>query len=236
MTCDLKKIFSELAAQLPTSLNGDASITISTQNLPVPPAHLVSDRLFIRKSTHQYSYSYKVDGLDFYAHKETYSHLGLLYLAIAFHRASSETVIELTHPTSDIKNIIVECQGKDLQTLSGGYHIQPYAFVYFPREMSKHPFNGHTLPQNLPCFGLTNVNDCIVTEEDFRNRDVVRSFGNDEGSVLFAELLLNAGQLENPVNEYALEGEGGFRGVGIWSAEVTLLLPDNKLFWDSTKW
>lgn len=89
--------------------------------------------------------------------------------------------------------------------------------------------------RDLPCFGLTNMKDIVITEEDWRNRDTIRSFGNDEGTALFAELLLNVGQSENRIDEYELEGEGGFRGVGVCSAEVRLFLPGH-LFWDDDKW
>jgi hypothetical protein len=40
---------------------------------------------------------------------------------------------------------------------------------------------------------------------------------------------------QNEQDEYALEGEIGFRGVGINSAEATLLLPGH-IFWVDEYW
>ena len=235
MSCDLESLFGKLATKLPTSLEGNEDIILSSQNLPVSPPRLVSDRLYIEKRAHHYEYTYQVDRLNFFAHKPTLTHLGLLLLAVVFHPHPPEVVIELTHSASDVKNIIIGNEYRDLEHLSGGYHTRPYGFVYYPRETHKHPFDKNIRPVDLPCFGLTNMKDFVVTEDDYRNRDTVRCFGSDAGDVLFAELLLNAGQPQNLTDEYELEGEGGFRGVGVLSAEVTLYLPEH-VFWDKTKW
>lgn len=64
-------------------------------------------------------------------------------------------------------------------------------------------------------------------------RDLVIVCGSDRALVRLAELLLNADRPDNPVVEYQLEGEGGFRGVGIHSAEVQFFLPES-LGWDGT--
>lgn len=238
MKCDLERIFGELAAQLPTSFSGNDCNTFTSRDLPVPLVRLLSDRLYIHKRAHQYHeyYSYQVDSLYFFAHKETYQHLGLLMLAVLFHPQPSEVVIELIHPASDIKNLILVYEHGDLEHLPGGYHTRPYGFVYFPTETSKHPFDEGIPPRDLPRFGLTKMDGFVDTEEDFRNRDTVKICGKDVGQALFAELLLNAGQPENPVDEYELEGEGGFRGVGVWSAEVRLFLPGHELAWDDDEW
>jgi hypothetical protein len=79
------------------------------------------------------------------------------------------------------------------------------------------------------------MQDCSTTEEDWENRDTVIGFGNDEGSVRLAELLLNASTPQNQVDQYDLEGEAGFRGVGELSAGVTLFLPGSP-GWDSERW
>jgi hypothetical protein len=235
MSCDLESMFGGLAAELPTSFEGNEDIILSSQNLPVPPPRLVSDRLYIEKRARSYEYTYQVDRLNFYAHKPTYTHLGLLLLAVVFHPEPPEVIIELTHPASEVKSLIFEYEYRSLEHLPSGYHTRPYGLVYYPSETHKHPFDKDIPPVGLPCFGLTNMKDCVITEDDYRGRDTVRGFGSDVGNVLFAELLLNAGQPENLTDEYELEGEGGFRGVGVTSAEVTLFLPGH-VFWDTTKW
>ncbi len=73
------------------------------------------------------------------------------------------------------------------------------------------------------------------TDEEWNKRDTVKIFGRDTGMVLFAELLLNAALPQNDEDEYELEGEGGFRGVGINSAEVKMFLPGH-IFWFDEHW
>jgi hypothetical protein len=78
---------------------------------------------------------------------------------------------------------------------------------------------------NLPTFKLTNLKECLVTDDDWAQRDTLVGFGNDDASVGLAELLLRFGWPQNESNELALEGEGGFRGVGRFSAEAFFYLP-----------
>jgi len=173
--------------------------------------------------------------LHFHARKETYRLLGLLFLSVIFEPEPKTVILELKHPESDIKHFQIENSFAPPEELSSGYYSRPHAFIYWPREMGKHPFDRLTDPINLPCFGLTNQEDFLLTEEHWKGRDTVRTFGNDHGQSLFAELLLNAGRPESSGDEYELEGEGGFRGVGIQSAEVRLYLPGH-LFWEKRNW
>jgi hypothetical protein len=78
---------------------------------------------------------------------------------------------------------------------------------------------------NLPTFRLTNLKECIVTEDERAQRDTVMGFGNDDASVRLADLLLKLGSPRNETNEVVLEGEGGFRGVGVHSAKASFYLP-----------
>lgn len=231
--CDLEHFFGKLADEIPTSTAGSDNFIFSCQTLPVPPAHLVTDRLVIRKQKHAYQSWFRADALWFQAHKSTYRQLGLLILAVIFHPTPSTVHLELTHPASDIKNVRIEFEYRNLNEIYPGYSTHPYALNYYPEEMEWHPWhNRHPNPADLPCFMLTNRHDLVVTEEDWENRDTIIGFGNDEGSVRFAELLLNASCPQNSVNEYVLEGEAGFRGVGEHSAEVRLFLPGS-LGWDA---
>jgi hypothetical protein len=82
---------------------------------------------------------------------------------------------------------------------------------------------------------LAYLEGFAYTDEEWNKRDTVKIFGKDTGMVLFAELLLNAALPQNEEDEYELEGEGGFRGVGINSAEVKLFLPGH-IFWFDEHW
>lgn len=246
--CDLEKIFGDLATRLPVFTDGgdftvwlqkpvgeNESYTFTSESLPVPPSQIETQNLYITKGSHVYHPAFKIDSIGFNARKETYRYLGLLILAAIFHPQPSEIIVKLNHPESDILNLIIQYKHIDLVTLYSGYWTKPFYFQYYPELTWKHPFDKCIDPQHLPCFSLTNVEDFQNSDDDWKKRDTVRIFGSDTGLVRFAELLLNAALPQNEQDDYALEGEMGFRGVGIRSAEATLLLPGHT-FWVNEHW
>lgn len=232
--CDLKNIFTDSATRLPLSSDGNQSFTFISENIPVPPYRMETSKLYLEKGSHIYQDSYRIDKIYLYAQKETYRYLGLLILSAVFHPQPSTILVKLNHPASEITNLIIEYEHRNLEALASGYHTKPFAFEYYPSVTGKHPFDRCVSPQNLPCFSLTNIGNMLVND-DWGNRDTVGVFGRDIGMVLFAELLLNAALPQNNTDEYELEGENGFRGVGIGSAEVTLFLPGH-ICWVEENW
>lgn len=232
--CDLETIYSDLASQLPSRTDGNESITLSSENLPLPPSEMTTINLYILKAERTYNDWFKVDSLWFFAHKETYRQIGLLILSVIFHRVS-EIKVRLNHPHSEIKSLIVEYAYRNLDDLTAGYHTQPFAFEHYPQLPAKHPFDSCVSPIDLACFELSNSKDLNFTDDDWKQRDTVKIFGSDVGMVSFAELLLNLSVPHNEQDEFELEGESGFRGVGIGSAEVKLFLP-NHLAWTEEHW
>lgn len=232
--CDLEKIFGDLGARLPTSIDGNDSYTFTSENLPLPPSQMETQKLYIKKSLHCYNDIFQIDKLYFNAQKETYRNLGLLILAAVFHPEPSEIIVKLNHAESDILNLIVEYKHFYLDKIYPGYHTKPVYFEYYPTLSWKHPFNECVDPKHLPCFGLTHMKDFLY-KSNWESRDTIRIFGSGKGMVKFAELLLNAALPQNEEDEYELEAESGFRGVGINSAEVTMLLPGH-IFWFDEHW
>jgi len=229
-------VFAALAARLPTSSEDELRLNAAT--LPRPPERLTTDRLYIMKGDHTYHPGwFRADGVHFHADKATYRNLGLLILAMLFHAEPEEVQIELTHPASAIKLLVIESRYNGPDDIGAGYNTRPYVFSYWPAATSRHPtWESPVDPSKLPCFYLTNRDDSVGdTEEERAQRDTVRGFGSDMGSVRLAELLLNASQPDNPVDEYVLEGDGGFRGVGYFSAEATFWLPGSAA-WDPDQW
>jgi hypothetical protein len=237
MQCDLENIFGELAKQVPT--DADASLILSAHNLPVPPPRLTTDRLYIEKSHHEYNYCHRVDALYFHAHKETYRNLALLIFAVTFVPKSYSVHLTLTHPASQVRNLIIENSYVSLEDSMSGYLAHPAGFNYWVEEATTRHFNTYRHPRYLPCFGLTNMHDFVVNQEAYQNRDTVRCFGLDEGHALFAELLLNVSRPQNQGNEFRLQGESaGYeadRGVGVSSAEVVIILPGDG-YWNRQNW
>ncbi len=235
--CDLETIYSDLASRLPIQTDGDESITLSSENLPLPPSKMTTDNLYILKGEHFYNDWFRVDMLGFYAYKETYQRLGLLILSAIFHRVP-KIEVRLNHPHSQINSLSVQPHHNIKEWLTG-YHTQPLAFEYHPKTAYLHPFNCFNCqinPRDLPCFELSNSKKLNFTDEDWKERDTVKIFGSDAGLVIFAELLLNASLTEGEETEFALESEsGGYRAVGISSAEAILYLPGH-LAWTEEHW
>jgi hypothetical protein len=215
MTCDLEHLFGELAARLPTS--EDEELRLSAATLPLPPTHLTTNRLYIEKGLHNYGGVFRADVVLFHAHKSTYRHWGLLILAVVFHAIPEAVEIQLTHPASAIKRLVVESPIKGADDIGPGYNTRPYVFSYYPEATTHYPWPYPLTQVELPCFYLANYEYVpgMTVDEEWANRDTVRGFGTDVGSVRLAELLLNASQSNNPLDEYVLEGEGGNRNVGI---------------------
>lgn len=227
MIPDLEKSFEALAQETPSS--PETSFQFTAETVSRPPGELQTPNLRVSKAIHLYDDAVRADSLWFYASKQTLRHLGLLVLAQVFHN-DSRVRLNLTHPDSDVRAILIACESSVVPRDAPGYRSQPFVFNYWPAQAERHPWLNHQDLGGLPVFKLTGSQP-LVTDDDWKRRDIIAGFGTDRASVLLAELFLNASRPENPINEYQLEGEGGFRGVGIFSAEVNLFLPGS-LAWD----
>lgn len=231
MTNELLTLTQAAIDELDSSLAADGCFLLSGRNLPVLPNAISTSQLAIRKGKHDYNSYSLVDSLKLMASKKVWRSLAIAALSSLFHDNPEEILIDLTSDKSDIRNLIIR---------SPFYHrrgsrltVVPHSFNYIQEEAHKHPFL-RLLPftsiQDLPCFFLTRSSNSVPPEGE-GSRDTVIGFGTDLAHALLAELLLNASAPENDVNEYALEGEAGFRGVGPLSAEVAIVLPGS-LAWE----
>jgi hypothetical protein len=223
MKCDLHRHFGELAGKL--RVGERHTFAFSAESFRAIPELLESDQLVITKSHHDYDGS-RVDRLNFCADKATYQNLGLLVLSVVFRPGGSRIRLILTNPSGIVKNLVVEYSG--LTRRVSEHLTRPERFLFHPQKIDTHPWAGQSVSDllGLPRFTLTNLKEFVVTEEDRADRNTVKGFGNDDASVRLAGLLLNIGSAENETSEVVLEGEGGFRGVGLHSAEASFYLPD----------
>jgi hypothetical protein len=151
--------------------------------------------------------------------------LGVFLLATCFHGPKEDITLLINHPDSAIRRIIIRQTDLLLHDPPVGFSMAPFALRYYPTETRKHPWLDDYDTRDLPVFALSNVDDSVgPRDEDWQKRDVVWMTPGP-GTFLFAELLLNAGCSWNPVREYQLEGDAGFRGVGRMSSELTIFLP-----------
>ncbi|MEH1945026.1 MAG: hypothetical protein V7L01_33085 [Nostoc sp.] len=230
----LQNFFGKIASSLPTTSDSEPFI-VTENSLPCPQQLISTAKLVVKKGVHQYGSWYQIDQLWFFAHKQTYRQLSLLILACIFSPHIGELELLLTHQQSDIKKIIVESQNLDIDTLTGGFYTKPFAFKYWPEVQScLHPLHNLQVPDwDLPELLLTDEGDCCTTEEDWKNRSVIRGFGTPSGATHFAELLLNIGLPETENQEFYLESYVGNRSLAPGSAEARLWLPGGN-YWDDS--
>jgi hypothetical protein len=223
--CELNRIFGDLTAVLPEDPNGP-DFVFHAGVLPVPPATLSTDRIIIQKRTHGYNSWYRADGLWMSLSPRKCRELGVFLLACAFHGPVETITLTISHPDSDIRRIIIPAGKITLADLPVGLSMVPFALSYFPAEAETHPWiYDRCEPHDLPLLALSNADNCIVTEEEWRGRDTIRIWASTPGTFRLAELLLDAGRSSNPVRDYALEGDAGYRGVAPMSAELRIFLP-----------
>lgn len=145
--------------------------------------------------------------------------------ACAFHETPDGVELELTHPRSKIRRLVVDSSWKSAHP-SPGLIARPHRLGYYPAPPTLHPWDNVSLtPWDMPFLALTNEDDYIATHEHIQSRDIAVGFGRFEPACLFGELMLNAGLPESETNEIVLEGERGYRGVAPGSAEITIWLP-----------
>jgi hypothetical protein len=226
-TCELSRIYGPLTAQVPDGPPGHPEFTFHAGVLPEPPPTLSTDRILFRKLHHDYNGWYRADALWMYLRPKKCRELGVYLMACAFHGPAQDTTLEFTHPDSAIRRFVFPAAKLSLDKLPVGLSTVPYGFCYFPSKTAKHPWMHDTDTSRLPVLGLTNADDCVVTEDHWRDRDTVQIWAPAPGTIRLAELFVNAGCSWNDVNEYALEGDAGYRSVGPMSAELRIFLPGN---------
>lgn len=169
-----------------------------------------------------------VDELHFQAHKRTYRLLGLAFLAKIFHPEPREVHIQLSHPDSSVRTLVLDYDQAEGWDFIADYHKRPYQYIYEPQPVGIAPslLDMRFFPTwLLPSFALTNAAKNAGPCDDRDVRDTVRGAGVDYGNLLFATVLLNLGRPAEIIQAFGLESEHGFGGVGPGSAEVRLWLP-----------
>ena len=225
--CGLQRFSGELASHVPDGPDRKTDFVFHAGVLPVPPANLSSDRIVIRKGTHDYNSWYRADALWMELGPRKCRELGVFLLACAFHGPGERATLTLDHPGSAIHRIVIERDQSDLDDCPLGLSTVPLALRYLPAETKCHPWVGEDVSKyDLPRLALSNAGDCVgASVEDWHSRDTVWISARHPGTFRLAELLLNAGCSWNAVREYSLEGDAGYRGVAPMSAELRIFLP-----------
>jgi hypothetical protein len=238
MSCDLELLYGSLCDQFEVvddQGNPDIDFTVMNDSLPTPPAIISSAQIIIRKSWHMYLDSLRIDSAYIYAEKRTLRQLGLLILGTVFSTKVSSVRLNLTHGSSGIRFIEIDSTRVSPIGAPSGYTSQPFLFRYAPFPVESYnplhqPVEHHE--RDYPTFSLTNEEEFVATDEQWKGRDVIKGFGTAEGSALFAELLLNISLPATRKTEFDLEAFPGYRSVSRYSIEARIILPGDEAWVD----
>ncbi|MCA9518173.1 MAG: hypothetical protein KC635_24715 [Myxococcales bacterium] len=225
---DLGAFFAGVAATLPEDPRGeDGPAALTAQTLPAPPAALRVAGLRATWFWHWYEDS-PAEHVSLEVDKPALRALGLLILATLLHPEVGPVTLHLDPTGADdgerrhVIDRLVVAPRVDADD-AVGLVVRPRAFNYWPRALDKHPwFDERPAPDELPVITL-RATDWALDELDGRHEAV--GFGAPRPAARFAALCLDASRPGNDRLEIVLEGEQGFRGVGVGSAELTLWLP-----------
>ena len=176
----------------------------------------------------------RVESFDFYAHKKSYTYLGVIMLELLFSDLSY-LEIKVLNTQSEIRQFFVY--------IDRAYSYTPFlavdqketykSFEYFSANIDRYPFRHHSGSENLPTFhfSCSNYHD-IYTKDRIEKADQLILSVPVSGLVLVAELFLNIGRIENKQNEICLENPlYGFGGVSQTSIEARFWLPNSLGFY-----
>jgi hypothetical protein len=220
MTCDLDLLFGPLARRVPE--DDDSRFAFSADTVPRPPASLHTDRLVVETTCHAYDGHTRRDALAVHATKATYRNLAGFIASVLFCPTDVEVTLFVDHPASRIRRIVVRQDSHREAPPGAGFHSLPHRLNYCPAPVTKHPWDDVREVWDLPAFLLDEGMSPVA---EWSKRDTVVGFGSDRGTARLVELLLDASRSSSQADEFELEGEGGFRGVAPFSAEVRLWLP-----------
>jgi len=224
MSCDLERIYGELAARLPEDEGSDPTHLDETV-IPPAPQELATDRLRIYRSQLQRLPGCRGDYLDIVAPRPTIRQLGLLVLAVLFHEQCDRSTLHLTHPDSVLKHIVTDYKHWKKSEVSG-FRFRPWVLGYVPENV-EHAFRTDDRGFSAPLLRLTNLSDCQHNENDWRTRDVLNWVGGAGATADVAEFLLNAGRESATWKSFTIPANGAF-----FTAEAKLWIPEH---WEESR-
>lgn len=217
MSCDLERIYGDLAARLPDDPGAEA-FYLDESVLPAAPSVLASDRIHIRRGFIQRLPGCRGDYLDVIAPRSTIRQLGLLFLAVLFHEKCDRSTIRLMSPDSTVKYVVTASSHSPKRGVTG-FRWRPWVLGYVPDDV------GHTFmtveKSYAPIIRLTNLDNCQHNESDWQNRDVLEWGGGGDALADSAEFLLNAGRQSAKLGHFTFPANEIF-----FAAEVHLWTPE----------
>lgn len=217
LNTDLINTFSRTALLLPNNVDGSYDIEASPEPFR---QNITTTDIVITKGYHEYD-SWRVDLINIFADKTAYEALGLAIVSTFLSNEEKSTTIKILNPLSEIIEIeIIAVRRKILSA-----EFVPVKFSYFPDVPNKHPWDKDIDSYDLPTTKLTRLSGSLLSESDWLSRNKLVGFGNSQGMLRMAQLLLDISRPTFRRCEIALECNAGNQGVSPASAEVRLWLP-----------
>ncbi len=232
METELDNYFSELKKTIPVAIDkNDNSIDIKRSMFLKIPQKMTSKNIIITKGFADYNSYYRIDRLIFFTQKATLKSLGLLIFYSIF-KSNKTITLKLINEHSEIKNIKIDPYNSnsidiyDNRKFSVEINCNLNYFSYRPQILHRYPwFYFQDSVFDLPTFFLTNFQECIASETDYKKRDTIVISCSIKGMLRLGTLLLDLSNIHQKQNEYYLECEYGYKGVAPGSAEVKFCLP-----------
>lgn len=221
MACDLERIYSNLASQLPETLDCNQPFLLDESTIPPAPAEMSTDKLVMRKSWIERLPGCRGDLVDVIAPRSTIRQLGLAALAVLFHEQRDRTVIHMVGENSTVRHVILGGHAHVPKEKCRGFQVRPWALGYLPEEPST-VFPWESSGSSAPIFRLTNLSDCLHDETEWRNRDTVWGFGDTFSTADVAQFLLDIGRSQEKRGCFVIPANSAF-----FAAEVTIWDPEN---------
>jgi hypothetical protein len=129
MSCDLQRIYGNLASQLPT--HDREPFALDETNLPILPAELTTDRMWIRRGYIEHLPGCRGDLVDVVAQRSLFREFGLLALAVMFHESCNRVTIHVTATDSVMRHVVIEHMHWAKSRVSG-FRVRPWVLGYGP--------------------------------------------------------------------------------------------------------
>lgn len=222
---------SGVAAKLPR-IDDDIERTFLPEMFPAMPGLIETDQLVITRGYHDYG-AWGIDHPQVSGPKPVYEALGIATAAVLLKPDLDELKIRLTNSNSEIRELRIAFSHSVRPPF--GLHRVPVMFDYFQDQVVRHPWLHESVqhPDHYPQFVLTNADDFLANEHEWKNRDVLLGLGSAQGRARMIQLFLDISRQSKDCTEVVLEAEPGFRGVAPASAEIRFWLPESDYFIDT---
>lgn len=214
--------FAEVMSGLPTRSSKKAdAFTFTSKNLP-PCLPTVRDGEVIGIARQRYATVGLVDNLRLILDRRTSTAIGLWLMSVALHGADGTFILELQHPKSDIKRLLLK---PDLSE-GIGVHSSIEKFVWDPEDLDrflKTFVESQFLSQRPNCVFMGSAQG-VSTRELYAARDTLAIHGPQGGVCLLSVFFLNFG-IESCTNNYEyINYQFGGRITDLESCELRLEL------------